>query len=84
VRAHDHLQFKVVDFFWGHVQFLSQESQQRWVVIFLNARSDSCLLVRFVVVELVRNQAEDRDELRLWVKFEAVVGTPVDLGFCKP
>jgi len=78
------VQFKVVDFFGRHTEFLSQNRQKRWVVILLYARGKGCLLARIVSIELIRDLAENRNELRLLVKLEAIINVPVDLSTRKP
>lgn len=50
-------------------------------MILLNTRGDVRLLVLFVIVELVRDLAKDRDEFRLPVELEAFVHAPVNLNF---
>ena len=73
------LQFKVVDFSRGYIQFISQERQKSRMVIVLDARGNRCPLVRVVPVELVRDLAENRNKLRLLVELEVVVDVSVDL-----
>ena len=73
-----------MDFFWRYIQFLCQKSQKRWMVIFLNARGKSCLLARIVLVKIVRDLAENRNELGLLVEREVGVNIPVDLNADKP
>jgi len=84
VRTLDLLQFKVMDFFGGHTQLPSQERQKCWVVIFLNTRGKSRLFVPLVFIELIRDLAENRNELRLLVELEVVVNVPVDLNMREP
>ena len=78
------LQLEVVDFFGGYVQFFGQKRQKRWVVTSLDARGESRLLVRIVLIEFVRDLAENRNELRLLVEREFFVNVPVDLNTHEP
>jgi hypothetical protein len=74
-----------MDFFRGDVQFLCQERQECRVVVLLNARGNGRLFVHFVfvVVERVRYQTQDGDELRLLVEFEVVVDIPINFSLCQ-
>ena len=78
------LQFEVMNFIGGHIQFRCQEGQKCWVVIFLNARGKSRLIVRLIFIEPGRDLAENRNELRFLVKLEAFVDIPVDLSVREP
>ena len=80
----DLLQLKVMNFFGRHIQFLSQEGQKCWVVVFLNARGKIRLIVRLIFIEPGRDLAENRNELRFLVKLEAFVDIPVDLSVREP
>ena len=73
-----------MDFFRGYIQFLSQEGQKCWVMVFLNARGKSRLVARIIFIELVRDLAEDWNELRFLVELEVVVDVPVNLSVREP
>lgn len=77
------LQFEVMNLSGRYIQFLSQKRQQRWVMVFLDARSEIRRLGRLVFIESLRDLAENRNKLRLLVELEAVVNVPVDLNVCK-
>ena len=80
MQTRDHLQLEVMNFFWRHIQFPSQEGQKCWVVVFLNARGSSRLVARVIFIEPVRDLAEDWNELRFLVELEVFVNVPVDLS----
>lgn len=53
------------------------------MVIFLDTRGKSRLFVHIIFIELVRDLAENRNELRLLVKLEVGVNVPVNLNMGK-
>ena len=53
------------------------------MVIFLDTRGKSRPFVHIVFIELVRDLAENRNELRLLVKLEVGVNVPVNLNMGK-
>ena len=54
------------------------------MMVFLNARGKSRLVARIIFIELVRDLAEDWNELRFLVELEVVVNVPVNLSVCEP